>query len=324
MAVGTTTAILGAAGIGSNIFSGIMGSRAAGKAAKEQSAAAERIAAEARAAAERAGSHATDVAGGVSDTQWWALSEANKELQGLYNRARADYQPYQEAGTRALAGVEDLAAQEFAFDPSKLPEDPGYQFRLEEGQKALERSAAARGGVMGGGTLKALSRYAQGVAADEFQNAYNRALTTFQTNQQNRAQALSALLGTGLTATDAATRAGQVYGATTAGNLMDTATRTGDWLNRAAQYSGDALLQGTSTAGNALAGGANAQAASRIAQANAWGDAATGATNAATNMIALSQLLNPQAAGAGSSYETAMAVMPRRPVNAWLMPGYTG
>jgi hypothetical protein len=63
--------------------------------------------------------------------------------------------------------------------------DPGYAFRLQQGQQALERSAAARGGVLNGGTLKALNDYAQNSASGEYSNVYNRALSTYGTNQGN-------------------------------------------------------------------------------------------------------------------------------------------
>ena len=73
--------------------------------------------------------------------------------------------------------------------------DPGYQFRLSEGSKALERAAAARGSLQGGGTLKALTRYSQGEASQEYQNAFNRSLQGFQANQTARQQRFSNLSG---------------------------------------------------------------------------------------------------------------------------------
>ena len=58
--------------------------------------------------------------------------------------------------------------------------DPGYQFRLSEGLKALDRQAAARGGLISGAALKGAQRYGQDYASGEYQNAYNRALTEYQ------------------------------------------------------------------------------------------------------------------------------------------------
>lgn len=71
--------------------------------------------------------------------------------------------------------------------------DPGYQFRMSEGQKALERSAAAKGMSLSGAQLKALTGYNQNFASNEYSNAYNR-YNNDQTNLFNR---LSAVAGTG-------------------------------------------------------------------------------------------------------------------------------
>lgn len=55
-----------------------------------------------------------------------------------------------------------------------LQNSPGYQFRLGEGLKALERSAAARGTLLTGGTLKGLSRYGQEFASNEYDKRYTQ------------------------------------------------------------------------------------------------------------------------------------------------------
>lgn len=62
--------------------------------------------------------------------------------------------------------------------------DPGFQFRIEQGQKALQGAAASKGSLLSGGTLKALDRYTEDYASGEFGNVYNRALSTFGTNAQ--------------------------------------------------------------------------------------------------------------------------------------------
>jgi len=71
-----------------------------------------------------------------------------------------------------------------------LQMDPGYGFRLAEGQKALERSAAARGGLLSGSMLKGTQRFGQGLASQEYASAYERA-------RQQRADVTNALLGIG-------------------------------------------------------------------------------------------------------------------------------
>ncbi len=62
----------------------------------------------------------------------------------------------------------------FGGNPGSLIDDPGYQFQLGEGLKALQRSAAARGTLLTGGTLKGLNNYAQQAANTAYQGAFNR------------------------------------------------------------------------------------------------------------------------------------------------------
>ena len=62
------------------------------------------------------------------------------------------------------------------FQAPNVTDDPGFKFRMAEGQKALERSAAAKGTLLTGGTLKDLGQYSQGLASQEYANAYGRAL----------------------------------------------------------------------------------------------------------------------------------------------------
>jgi hypothetical protein len=85
-------------------------------------------------------------------------------------------------------------AQDFSM--KDFQQDPGYAFRLSEGQKALERSAAARGGLISGGAMKAATRYGQDMGSQEYQNAYNR----YQTNRSNQLNPLGSLAQSGQSA----------------------------------------------------------------------------------------------------------------------------
>jgi uncharacterized membrane protein YqiK len=93
--------------------------------------------------------------------------------------------------------------------------DPGYAFRLSEGQKAMERSAAARGGLMSGGALKAATRFGQDMGSQEYTNAFNR----YQTERAARLQPLQSLAGVGQTAANTMGQNAGMYG-TNVGNLM--------------------------------------------------------------------------------------------------------
>jgi hypothetical protein len=57
---------------------------------------------------------------------------------------------------------------------------PGFQFRLGEGMKALQRSAAARGTLLTGGTAKAINAFGQDFASNEYDKAYGRAIGEHQ------------------------------------------------------------------------------------------------------------------------------------------------
>ena len=93
--------------------------------------------------------------------------------QRIYEESIKRQQPFLEMGTNALNRLNALN-QPGANAAQFLQMDPGYAFRLGEGQKALERSAAARGGLMSGATGKALTRYGQDYGSQEYTNAYNR------------------------------------------------------------------------------------------------------------------------------------------------------
>lgn len=84
------------------------------------------------------------------------------------------------------------------FNMSDFQEDPGYSFRLKEGLKALDRQAAARGGLISGSALKAATNYGQEAASEEYQNAFNR----YQVNRSNQLDPLYRMMGAGQNATN--------------------------------------------------------------------------------------------------------------------------
>lgn len=108
----------------------------------------------------------------ASNAQVKSAEEANALLWAMYNQNRADAGPYREAGYGALANMVNLTTPGKQFDQMQL--DPGYQFRLGEGNQAIDRAAAARGMYGSGRALKELTRYGQNFASNEFGNVYNR------------------------------------------------------------------------------------------------------------------------------------------------------
>jgi hypothetical protein len=324
--IGTTAAIIAAAAIGAggSIASSVIGSKAAKSAAETQSdAAAEagKIATEAgekgATAVEQAGQTASGDVKTATETAMGGVSEATEQgqekLQGVYDTGQENLTPYLEAGKGAVAQVSDLMAPggEFnrRFGMADYQEDPGYDFRMQEGQKALERSASARGRVLGGGTLKSLTRYSQGVASQEYQNAFDR----FQQENAARYQRLMGLTSVGQTATGQANQLGEWYGSTAVNNLMSGAALKGGYGMEGARTSGSFLMGGAEGAGNlrmrgaesaaaALTGGANAKAAGQVGSANAWAQGIGGATGSIMNALLLSQLMNPKIPVPQSNY----------------------
>lgn len=171
----------------------------------------------------------------AANTQAAAADRASQVQWDMYDQTRADLMPYADAGRTALSQLMGEMGPDGYFNQTytgqDIYSDPSYQFRLQQGQDAIQSSAAAKGGLLSGATLKALQGYGQDMASQEYQNAYNR-FNADQTNQYNR---LSNLVGVGQ---NAAAQQGN-YGAQTA----------------------------QAVANNTMAG-ANAQAAGQIAAGN--------------------------------------------------------
>lgn len=142
----------------------------------------------------------------AASTQAAAADRAGDVQREIFERQVELGKPYREAGELALNKLIPLATEYTPFGTQQFQADPGYAFRLSEGQKALERSAAARGGLMSGATGKALTRYGQEMGSQEYQNAFNR----YQAERQARLNPLQSLAGVGQTsAQQLAGQAGQ-------------------------------------------------------------------------------------------------------------------
>jgi hypothetical protein len=176
-----------------------------------------------------------------------AADKSNAEAKREYDLTRADNAPWRAAGLTALGQLSDLTKTggdlNRKFTMNDFIADPGYAFRMGEGAKAIERSAAARGGVLGGGTLKALTRYNQDYASNEFGSAFSR--WNAQNNEQyNR---LAGVAGVGQTANAADQQAGSLYSQQYGANV------TG-----AANANAAAGIAGANSINNALGTGVNA------------------------------------------------------------------
>ena len=169
-----------------------------------------------------------------------------------------------------------------------LAQDPGYQFRMDQASKALEASAAAKGGALGGGTLGALMGLNQNLASSEYGNAFGR----LEQSQNDRAARLNQLMTLGYNASNASgqnlTSAEQFL----ASLGLTGATTAGGFGTNAAQFAGEAGMHGADTmASNAIGtqksiadlmtGGAAAEAGGVVGSANAWNGALSGIGTAA-------------------------------------------
>ena len=198
--------------------------------------------------------------GKIGDT--WGGQSSNQSYSSA-DQARIDAEiARQRAAADAAAGnaSNDPAYGSLtkSFGMSDYTADPGYAFRLSEGQKALDRAAASKGGFNSGAAAKALIDYNQNMGSQEYGAAYDR----YNTNQTNLYNRLAGVSGTGQTAANTLGQAGQNYANQVSSNLF---------------------------------GAANAQGAGSIAQANAWG---TGLNNIAKSFGGNSSSgYNPAASG---------------------------
>jgi hypothetical protein len=107
-----------------------------------------------------------------------AVNQANEQAQRALAQQRADLAPFRTAGTQAVGATSDLLglngtdAQTSAF--SNFHTDPGYQFQLDQGLRAVDAGAAAKGILRSGATLKAEQTFGTGLADQSFNQYYNR------------------------------------------------------------------------------------------------------------------------------------------------------
>jgi hypothetical protein len=159
---------------------------------------------------------AADRAAALQERIYNSMAARNQGAETLGNLARNRYGELVGLGPNTNAMGYGSAVQ--PFDMNKFEADPGYNFRLSEGLKALDRQAAARGGLMSGAALKAAGRYGQESASQEYGNAYNR----YRQNRADQLGPLSDLMVGGTNATNATNTALGNYG-TNVGNLMGQA-----------------------------------------------------------------------------------------------------
>lgn len=264
-----------------------------------------------------------------------ALDQTLGLQRELFNKQVENLSSFKDAGEKGQARLMDLlglsgnkdapgygsAASTFkveGFDPNTLfesfnakqmEEDPGYAFRLAEGQKAIERSTAASRGLQSGAALKAAARYGQEMGSQEYQNAFNRAQSTkafqaqeygnafnrFTTDRQNQLAPLMSL-----TASGQASAAGQ---AAAAGNYASGASQAiqnagagasaayGNYGSTAGNIAANLGAGNTAAYGNYGAGVSNTYGNSNAVRQSAYG------ANTANQINSITSAGNAMAAG---------------------------
>ena len=207
------------------------------------------------------------------------------------NQASANFNGYMQGGQNAsklqadLSGANGQSAQQAAY--AQYQSSPAMQYQMDQMQKATERSAASRGGLLSGNVLAELQRNASGIAAQDYQNQFNN---------------LGQVAGQGLSA------AGQVAGlkstqANIAGQLQNTGIQANLQASLANQEQKYNVAKGLSdlanqygiNVGNVFGSAAGVNAANAY---NAGTAIANNANNAATN---ISNLLSQQGVNISNS-----------------------
>ena len=174
-----------------------------------------------------------------------AMADAIEQAVALQQRqmrlAKKEFTPYAEAGRDSLSQYQANIGNQPTYQNTlaNLVNDPGYQFRLQQGQQTLENSAAARGNLLSGAHLKDLQGYAQGMASQEGAAAYNRDMNAYN-NTQNQ---LANLMQSGMNASGQITGAGQAMTNTLANLAMQGGANQANHYTSLAN-AGNSLING--------------------------------------------------------------------------------
>jgi|FLOH01.1.fsa_nt_gi hypothetical protein len=171
-------------------------------------------------AASKQSSAATQAAETTAGAQVYS-ADLQKEM---YEQTRTDQEPWRIAGEKALQTIQERPDFQFTADTFEQFKDPSYDFRMQEGVNALDRSAASRGRLLSGAQDRAVTRYGSDLASQEYGNAFNRAMATDQYNLGKQ----QSLAGVGQQATNLVSQAGQSTASGIANTTMSGAAAQGN------------------------------------------------------------------------------------------------
>jgi len=193
-----------------------------------------------RAAADAA--HRASRGFGFDDAPAWAQAELSAWDEQIRAEAKKRAQQQVKANSGGSTPTDgDYGSLLKKFGMEDFQADPGYQFRMDEGMRGVEGSAAARGGLLSGAAQKAIQKYGQGLASQEYGNAYSR----FENDKTNTHNKLLSLIQAGQGSANQMTNtAGQfaqnnasalgAYGNASAAGSIGTANAWGNGLGQAA------------------------------------------------------------------------------------------
>lgn len=185
-------------------------------------------------------------AGKAADASLTATRETNALNERMYNETVARQDPWLKAGRQSLQRLMGLQDDVPQFQPGNFEASPGYQFRLQEGENAIQRMLARQGMTHSGAALKAANDYAQGTASSEYGNWWNREIDQHNANVgtsnalYNRAAGIA---GVGQNAANTLSAAGQQTAGAIGATNMQNAANVGNALQaggaaRASGYQG--------------------------------------------------------------------------------------
>jgi hypothetical protein len=191
----------------------------------------------------RAASTQADAATQAAALQAEATREQIAAQERMFERQVELQEPFRAAGVTAINQLTPLATQYTPFGMDQFQQDPGYAFRMSEGMKALDRQAAARGGLISGAALRGAQRFGQELGSQEYGAAFNR----YQAERNALLNPLQSLAG---------------VGQTSAGQLASGAGQTGTNLS-------NIIGSGAAAQGQALGAAGQARASGYMGQSNA-------------------------------------------------------
>lgn len=177
-----------------------------------------------------------------------AAKSANQLQQDMFNQTTANEAPYLAAGGSALSALQTglglgpggngVGSLNAPFTLANFQQSPGYNFQMQQGENAILNNRSALGGVYSGNTLKALNQFGQGVANQDYWNAYN----AYTQSQNQRFGQLDTIAGAGQNA---------------AAGLGGLGAQVGQSIGQNIIGAGNAQAAGTVGLGQALSSGVN-------------------------------------------------------------------